>query len=169
MDVLLVDGYNMIGAWPELKVLKDKDLAQARQLLVEKMAEYQAYRKRRVIVVFDAYEVRGVENRYKQYKVEVIFTKENETADQCIERLVKEIKNVKTKVFVATSDYTEQRTIFAQGAFRVSARELAIELKGIQKEINQDIKVHQQAKARSKIPINEDVLQVFERWRRGKK
>ncbi|SES19784.1 hypothetical protein SAMN04487944_12318 [Gracilibacillus ureilyticus] len=169
MDVLLVDGYNMIGAWPDLKVLKDKDLDQARQLLVEKMAEYQAYRKRRVIVVFDAYEVRSVENRYKQFKVEVIFTKENETADQCIERLVKSIKNVKTKVFVATSDYTEQRTIFAQGAFRVSARELNIELKNIQKEINQDIKVHQQAKARSKIPLNDDVLQVFERWRRGEK
>ncbi|MFC4405029.1 NYN domain-containing protein [Gracilibacillus xinjiangensis] len=168
MDVLLVDGYNMIGAWPELKVLKDKDLDQARQLLVEKMAEYQAYRKRRVIVVFDAYEVRSVENRYKQFKVEVIFTKENETADQCIERLVKELKNVKTKVFVATSDYTEQRTIFAQGAFRISARELSIELKNIQKEINQDIKVHQQAKARSKIPLNDDILQVFEKWRRGK-
>ncbi|MFC4389202.1 NYN domain-containing protein [Gracilibacillus marinus] len=169
MDVLLVDGYNMIGAWEELQILKDKDLDKARQILVEKMAEYQAYRKRRVIVVFDAYEVRGVENRYKSYRVEVIFTKENETADQCIERLVKELKNVRTKVFVATSDYTEQRTIFAQGAFRMSARELDIELKNIEKEINQDIIQHKEQKIRSKIPLNDDVLEKFERWRRGNK
>ncbi|MFD2657904.1 NYN domain-containing protein [Gracilibacillus thailandensis] len=169
MDVLLVDGYNMIGAWEELKALKDKDLEQARLLLIDKMAEYQAYRKRKVIVVFDAYEVRGLENRQQQYKVEVIFTKENETADQCIERLVKEFKNVRTKVFVATSDYTEQRTIFAQGAFRISARELDIELRNIQKEIEVDIEEHQQNKIKSKIPLDDTVLQVFEKWRRGNK
>jgi uncharacterized protein len=169
MDVLLVDGYNMIGAWEELKALKDKDLEQARLLLIDKMAEYQAYRKRKVIVVFDAYEVRGLENRQQQYKVEVIFTKENETADQCIERLVKEFKNVRTKVFVATSDYTEQRTIFAQGAFRISARELDIELRNIQKEIEVDIEEHQQNKIKSKIPLDDTVLQVFEQWRRGNK
>ncbi|MDX8047390.1 NYN domain-containing protein [Gracilibacillus sp. S3-1-1] len=169
MDVLLVDGYNMIGAWEELKTLKDTDLDQARLLLIDKMAEYQAYRKRKVIIVFDAYEVRGLENRQEAYKVEVIFTKENETADQCIERLVKEFKNVRTKVFVATSDYTEQRTIFAQGAFRISARELDIELRNIQNEIELDIKEHKQNKIKSKIPLDDGVLQLFEKWRRGNK
>ncbi|UOQ83893.1 NYN domain-containing protein [Gracilibacillus salinarum] len=167
MDVLLVDGYNMIGAWTELKALKDHDLEQARLLLIDKMAEYQAYRKRKVVVVFDAYEVRGLENKQQQFKVEVIFTKENETADQCIERLVKKFKNVRTKVFVATSDYTEQRTIFAQGAFRVSARELDVELKNIQKEIAGDIIEHQQKKIKTKIPLDDKLLQVFEKWRRG--
>ncbi|WP_163539029.1 NYN domain-containing protein [Gracilibacillus sp. YIM 98692] len=167
MDVLLVDGYNMIGAWEELKQLREKDLEKARLLLIEKMAEYQAYRHQKVIIVFDAYEVRGIENRQQEYKVDVIFTKENETADQCIERLVKEFKNVKTKVYVATSDYTEQRTIFAQGAFRISARELQIEWNNIQKEIANDIREHQQKKIKSKIPISDDILQVFEKWRRG--
>src|SRR5699024_279356 len=169
MDVLLVDGYNMIRAWEELKVLKDSDLEQARILLIEKMAEYQAYRKRKVIIVFDAYEVRGVENKLEKNKIEVIFTKENETADQCIERLVKEYKNARTKVFVATSDYTEQRTIFAQGAFRMSARELDIELKNIQSEIDLDIKEHKQKKMKGTIPLDDSVLQVFEKWRRGNK
>ncbi|WP_066189160.1 MULTISPECIES: NYN domain-containing protein [Gracilibacillus] len=169
MDVLLVDGYNMIGAWEELKVLKDKDLEQARQLLIEKMAEYQAYRQRKVIIVFDAYEVRGLENHQEQYKVEVIFTKENETADQCIERLIKEFKNVRTKVFVATSDYTEQRTIFAQGAFRMSARELDIELNNIQGEIDVDIREHQAQQLKTKIPIDQEMLKLFENWRRGNK
>ena len=56
MDILLVDGYNIIGAWPELQELKNKDLAAARDRLVEIMAEYQAYTGYRVIVVFDAYE-----------------------------------------------------------------------------------------------------------------
>ncbi|GAE93775.1 hypothetical protein JCM21714_2880 [Gracilibacillus boraciitolerans JCM 21714] len=169
MDVLLVDGYNMIGAWEELQALKDSDLEQARILLIDKMAEYQAYRKRKVIVVFDAYEVRGLESKQQQYKVEVMFTKENETADQCIERLVKKIKNVRTKVYVATSDYTEQRTIFAQGAFRISARELNIELKNIEREIEMDIREHQQKKIKSKIPLDDATLQVFEEWRRGNK
>lgn len=167
MDVLLVDGYNMIGAWEDLNALKERDLEQARMLLIEKMAEYQAYRKRKVIIVFDAYEVRGLESREEKYRVEVVYTKENETADQCIERLVKEYKNVRTKVFVATSDYTEQRTIFAQGAFRISARELAIELKNIQKEIEMDIQEHKTSKLKSKIPLDDSVLRVFEKWRRG--
>ncbi|MDC3417777.1 NYN domain-containing protein [Aquibacillus salsiterrae] len=169
MVVLVVDGYNIIGDWPELKVLKDKDLDQARNILIEKMAEYQAYRGHRVIVVFDAYHVRGTETKYKNYHVDVIFTKENETADECIERLVKDIKNVKTQVYVATSDYTEQRTIFAQGALRKSARELYIETNNIQKEIEEEIKEHKKVQSSTKIPIKQDILDVFEKWRRGEK
>lgn len=169
MDVLLVDGYNIIGAWGELKKLRDDDLDQARNLLIEKMAEYSSYRKRRVIVVFDAYEVKGIENRHKHFNVEIIFTKEQETADECIERLIKELKNVKTKVFVATSDFAEQRTIFGQGAYRISARELAIEVQNIEREIEQDIKYHQDQTIRSTIPLDDNIRQLFEEWRRGKK
>ncbi|WP_186576184.1 NYN domain-containing protein [Aquibacillus kalidii] len=169
MVVLVVDGYNIIGAWEELQKLKDHDLEQARNILIEKMAEYQAYRGCRVIIVFDAYYVRGLETKVKDYKVEVIYTKENETADECIERLVKKLKNVKTQVYVATSDYTEQRTIFAQGALRKSARELYIETNNIQKEIAEDIRIHKTQRKPSKIPLNQDVLEVFEKWRRGNK
>ncbi|CQR48541.1 YacP-like NYN domain protein [Paraliobacillus sp. PM-2] len=169
MDVLLVDGYNMIGDWQELKKIKDIDLEQARNLLIEKMAEYQAYRGYRVIIVFDAYEVSGGETKHTNYKVEVIYTKEQETADECIERLVKELKNVKTKVYVATSDYTEQRTIFAQGAYRKSARELYLEIENIQQEIEDDLKSYKARQISTKIPIKQDVLEIFEQWRRGQK
>jgi len=169
MDVLLVDGYNMIGDWDELKRLKETDLEQARNLLIEKMAEYQSYRGYRVIVVFDAYEVQGLETKQKNHKVEVIYTKEQETADECIERLIKAFKNVKTKVYVATSDYTEQRTIFAQGALRKSARELCIETQNIQIEIENDLKSYISTQSAIKIPIKKDVLEVFEKWRRDKK
>ncbi|PXW87739.1 hypothetical protein DES38_11559 [Streptohalobacillus salinus] len=167
MDVLLVDGYNMIGDWPELQVLKDKDLDQARQILIEKMAEYKAYRGYRVIVVFDAYEVKGLGSEDNKYDVEIIYTREKETADECIERLVKQLKNVRTKVYVATSDYTEQRTIFQQGAYRKSARELELEIKHIQAEITEDL-VRYKAQKQTRQPIvNDTVWEALEKMRRG--
>ncbi|GGA88452.1 NYN domain-containing protein [Ornithinibacillus halotolerans] len=168
MVVLIVDGYNIIGDWEELKQLKKKDLSQARDRLIELMAEYQAYSGSRVIIVFDAYYVRGIESKLKQFKVEIIYTKEKETADECIERLVKKLKNVKTQVYVATSDYTEQRVTFGQGALRKSARELSIELENLEREITNDVTKHQQNKPKSKIPLNDEILATFEKWRRGK-
>lgn len=168
MVVLIVDGYNIIGDWDELKQLKQKDLSQARDRLIELMAEYQAYSGSRVIIVFDAYYVRGIESKLKQYKVEIIYTKEKETADECIERLVKKVKNVRTQIYVATSDYEEQRMIFGQGALRKSARELKIELENMNREISHSVSEHMKARPKSKIPLNEDILEKFEKWRRGK-
>ncbi|WP_156645024.1 NYN domain-containing protein [Lentibacillus sp. JNUCC-1] len=167
MIILVVDGYNIIGDWEELKALKDKDIDQARNRLVEMMAEYQAYTGHRVIVVFDAYEAPGRGSKLNPFGVEVIYTKENETADERIERYVKDLKNVQTKVYVATSDYTEQRTIFAQGALRKSARELYIELEGINNGIAKDIERYRNVQPHSKIPLNDEMLALFERWRRG--
>jgi len=169
MDVLLVDGYNIIGDWDELKALRETDLDQARQLLIEKMAEYQSYRGMRVIVVYDAYDVKGPESKNTQYNIEIIYTKEKETADQCIERLVKKYKNVKTKVYVATSDFAEQRTIFQQGAYRKSARELAIEMDQIEKEISDDLKSFESKKQTRSLPLNQEILAHFEKMRRGRR
>jgi len=135
MDILLVDGYNIIGAWPELNSLKKKELSAARDRLVEIMAEYQAYTGYRVIIVFDAYFVSGTQKKYQNYKVEVMFTKESETADERIEKLAITLNNRKTQVHVATSDYTEQWAIFGQGALRKSARELLTETNLIEKKI----------------------------------
>lgn len=167
MDVLVVDGYNIIGDWDELKRLKDIDLEQARNRLIEKMAEYQAYTGYRVIIIFDAYYVSGTANKLRQYKVEIIYTKENETADERIEKLVKELKNVVNQVYVATSDYAEQRTIFGRGALRKSARELYIEIIDMETEIKESIKQQKKAKRHIKIPLTEDILEKFEKWRRG--
>ncbi len=167
MNILLVDGYNIIGDWDELKRLRDKDMAQARDLLIERMAEYQAYTGTKVIIVFDAYEIPGKETKLKKFKVEVIFTKENETADERIERLIKKLKNVKTQVYVATSDYTEQRTIFAQGALRISARELKMELEDMENEIVTHLHEQQKQQPQTKIVLDEDILERFEKLRRG--
>lgn len=169
MNILVVDGYNMIGAWSELKRLKDKDLAKARDLLIEWMADYQAYSGCKVIIVFDAYEVRGLQTNLKTYNVEIIFTKEKETADECIERLIKSLKNVKNQVYVATSDFAEQRTVFGQGALRKSARELYIELKNIEREIEIEIEEYSTGGFQPKIPLDPKVRNAFERMRRGMK
>ena len=169
MDILLVDGYNIIGDWPELKSLKNKDLAAARDLLVERMAEYQAFSGFRVIVVFDAYYVQGTEKKYKNHKIEVIFTKKNETADERIEKLAISLRNRKTQIHVATSDYTEQWAIFGQGALRISARELENEMNSIKKGIEKSVKNIQEKMPISKIPISTEMAEIFEKWRRGEK
>lgn len=168
MNVLIVDGYNIIGAWDELQKVKEQDLGQARDHLIELMADYQAYTGYRVIIVFDAQYVPGTESKQKAYKVDLIFTKENETADECIERLVKVYKNVSNQVYVATSDFLEQRITFGRGALRKSARELFVELKDIEREIGDKIKLHKKKRPQSKITLNDEVLERFEKWRRGR-
>lgn len=168
-DILLVDGYNIIGAWPDLRKLKDKDLSSARDLLIEKMAEYQAYTGYRVIIVFDAHLVQGTEKKSKNYKVEVIFTKKNETADERIEKLAIQLNNIRTQVHVATSDYTEQWAIFGQGALRKSARELLNEMNSIEKGIGKSLKKIQEKKPVSKIPLTDEMAEIFEKWRRGER
>ncbi|WP_409303720.1 NYN domain-containing protein [Peribacillus sp. SCS-155] len=168
MNILLVDGYNIIGAWPELRELKERDLSAARDRLIEKMAEYQAYTGFRVIIVFDAHFVQGIARKYKNYKVEIIFTRENETADERIEKMAIELNNIKTQIHVATSDFTEQWVIFGQGALRKSARELLNEMNHIKGEIAKNVKTTTQKKPASKIPLTEEMAEIFEKWRRGK-
>ncbi|HEX6922667.1 MAG TPA: NYN domain-containing protein [Bacillales bacterium] len=169
MDILLVDGYNMIGAWPELQQLKATDFAAARDLLIDKMAEYQAYTGYKVIVVFDAHSVTGGARRTKNYLVDVIYTKENETADERIEKLAIELNDVRTQVHVATSDATEQWTIFGQGAVRKSARDLLSEVKGIEQRVSVKVDEGNRKKPSGKIRISDDVAEIFEKWRRGGK
>jgi uncharacterized protein len=167
MNILLVDGYNIIGTWPELRELKNKDLAAARDKLIEKMAEYQGYTGFRVIVVFDAYGVQGLEKREKNYQVEVIFTKENETADERIEKLSIALSNRKTQIHVATSDYTEQWAIFGQGALRISARELLNEMNVIEAGIEKRVDHIKKNTPQSKIRLSDEMAEIFEKWRRG--
>lgn len=168
-DVLLVDGYNIIGAWPELQQLKQEDFAQARDRLIERMAEFQANRGWRVIVIFDAHLVPGIEKRKKQYRVEVVFTRENETADERIEKLVSELSDRLTQIHVATSDLVEQWVVFAQGALRISARELEIAMKEVDRVIAQKLKDSIEQRPLSKIPLTDEVAAEFEKMRRGGK
>ena len=169
MDILLVDGYNMIGAWKELRALKADKLIDARDRLIEMMAEYKAFSGWRVIVVFDAHLVPGIEKKKKQFDVEVIFTRENETADERIEKLTVQLMTRRDQVHVATSDLTEQWVVFAQGALRISARELEIEMELVQENITKKVKAIHEQKPGSKIQLPLEVAEIFEKWRRGMK
>lgn len=168
-DILLVDGYNIIGAWPELRTLKLASLAEARDRLIERMAEYKAHTGWRVIVLFDAHLMRGTEKKNWKHNVEVVFTRENETADERIEKLVSELSGRRVQIHVATSDLTEQWVIFAQGALRKSARELEIEMNEIDKLITKKVKEIQEERPFSKIQLSDEVAEIFEKWRRGMK
>lgn len=166
-DILLVDGYNIIGDWPELKLLKKCNFEGARDQLIEKMAEYQAYSGMKVCVVFDAHMVPGVGKKYINYRLEIVYTKENETADERIEKLVKQLKNINTQVYVATSDCVEQSVTFGYGALRISARELRTEMDVIEKGIKHELKRSKKQRKSLKIPISDEMTEIFEKWRRG--
>lgn len=166
-NILLVDGYNIIGAWKELRPLRDNNLEDARARLIELMAEYKASTGWRVIVVFDAYMSPGIEQLYVHSGVDVIYTRKNETADERIEKLTLELKGRLVQIHVATSDMTEQNVIFGQGALRKSARELEIEMKAIQSRISNNVKITQENKPSSRIQLSDDIVEKFEKWRRG--
>ncbi|MGM9944340.1 MAG: NYN domain-containing protein [Lysinibacillus sp.] len=168
-NILLVDGYNMIGAWKELRFLRDENFEDARDRLVELMAEYKAVKGWRVIVVFDAHLVPGTEQLYIQHDVEVIFTRKNETADERIEKLSTDLKGRKIQIHVATSDMTEQNVVFGHGALRKSARELEIEMEIIQSNISRKVKETQSEKPSRRINLPDDIALTLEKWRRGLK
>lgn len=168
-DVLLVDGYNMIGAWKELSALARTDLQDARDRLLVRLADYQGFSGTRVIVVFDAYRVPGLGKSFTESKVQVYFTKEKETADECIERLVGELSSRRRQIYVATSDMVEQHVIFGQGALRLSARELYIELEQNDKELGRKIKDDYQKKSTKNTidsKLTPEMRKMFEKWRR---
>lgn len=138
-DVLLVDGYNMIGSWPNLVPLKEQDkMEDARDLLLREISDYSHYKKIKTIVVFDAQFVPGMQKKYKYHSVEVVFTQEDETADAYIEANLENYQNVLTNVTVATSDYAEQRIVLGKGSSRKSAPELYKDVQESKKEIKSD-------------------------------
>ena len=120
-EYLLVDGYNIIFAWDELKTIAEENLDAARKQLCDILSNYRGFRKCRVIAVFDAYKVKGGQGSVEKYHgIHVVYTKEAETADAYIERATYEIGK-HHRVRVATSDGPEQLIILGHGALRISA------------------------------------------------
>ena len=133
-EYLLVDGYNVIFAWPELKELAAVNIDSARGKLQDILCNYQAFKGCELILVFDAYRVQGHETEILSYhNIHVVYTKEAETADQYIEKFAHENKG-RYQVSVATSDGLEQIIIRGQGCGLLSARELEEEVKRSGKE-----------------------------------
>ena len=135
---LLVDGYNVIFAWPELNELAKVNLDGARGRLLDILCNYQAIRQVNLIAVFDAYRLAGHPTEYQDYhNIHVVYTKEAETADRYIERFAHENAQ-KYDVTVATSDGMEQIIIVGEGCHLISSRELQEEILQASREILED-------------------------------
>lgn len=134
-NYLLVDGYNIIFAWKDLKELAKDNMESARVKLMDILCNYQGYMQTTVILVFDAYKVKGNHGDIEKYNnIYVVYTKEAETADQYIEKTVHKIAK-DNNVTVATSDALEQIIIFGHGAVRLSAQGFAEEVRRVEEEM----------------------------------
>ena len=144
-EYLLVDGYNVIFDWPDLKALAARDLSAAREALIQILCNYQGYHQCNLIVVFDAYRVTGGTGAVeRQGAVWVIYTKEAETADAYIEKVTYELGKLKEerRVRAVTSDGAEQLIILGHGTLRVSSRMFRREMEATEREIAAIIAAH---------------------------
>lgn len=136
-EYLLVDGYNIIFAWEELNELAKASIDAARNKLMDILSNYQGFIGCTLILVFDAYKVKGNQGEVQKYhNIYVVYTKEAETADQYIEKTTHEIGR-KYKVTVATSDALEQVIVMGQGAYRISVRDFYEEVERTEKQIRE--------------------------------
>ena len=136
-EYLLVDGYNIIFAWEELNELAKASIDAARNKLMDILSNYQGFIGCTLILVFDAYKVKGNQGEVQKYhNIYIVYTKEAETADQYIEKTTHEIGR-KYKVTVATSDALEQVIVMGQGAYRISARDFYEEVERTEKQIRE--------------------------------
>lgn len=134
-EFVLVDGYNIIFAWEELKTLAKQNMDAARERLIGMLCNYQGYQNCRVIVVFDAYKVKGGTRRIERHdNIDVVYTKEAETADTYIEKTTYQLGK-KYRVRVATSDATVQMIILGNHATRISANDFKKEVDQVNEEI----------------------------------
>ena len=136
-EYLLVDGYNVIFAWEELAELARTDLDAARHRLIQILCNYQGYRRCELILVFDAYKVKGNPGSIeRQHGIHVVYTKEAETADMYIEKVTHTLAK-EHRVRVATSDGLEQIIILGHGAVRVPARQFREEVEQVERVIRE--------------------------------
>ena len=169
---LIIDGYNMIGQSRELSKVARESLEEAREQLLDVIANYNAVVADEIVCVFDAYEQSGIEREYMYHGVKTVFTKEKETADSYIERYVYNLYNKHTThITVVTSDMSEQHAIFGAGAYRVSSREMWRDLKENAMTVSKSVDDFNERKPRTRISLSKDVLAEFKKIRRvyGKK
>ena len=136
-EVLIVDGYNIIHAWPELKSMAQTSLEDARTALLDRLSNFQGLNQSVIIVVFDGYMVKGGKgSSFRHNGLHVVYTKEAETADRYIERMAEKMpKDIFLRV--ATSDALEQVIIMGKGAVRISASEFMDEVMDAEKSMRE--------------------------------
>ena len=172
--LLVVDGYNVLGAWPELS--KGKPLADARDALIHRLHDYAGYSGQRIVLVFDAWlSDRTERSSETRGPLTIVFTQKGETADHYIERLcdehARQVELGRLELRVATSDGTEQTVVFGRGAVRISSRELIYEMRQARQSGAQYAHPAGRASGRTTIMehMPEDVRAQLEKLRRGEK
>lgn len=165
--LIIVDGYNIIYNWPDLKLLSDEKMELAREKLIERLNSYAGYTGNEIKLVFDGHLVkRGKGSRQRIGEIEVIFTKSGKTADQAIEKMVQKAHK---ETYVVTGDETEQWVTFGRGAWRMTPQEFYKELTATLEEM----------KSYSKEPVVTErylfqrlkdwkITEILERLRRSK-
>jgi predicted RNA-binding protein with PIN domain len=166
-EYLIVDGYNVINAWPDLREIAAYSLEDARIRLIDILRDYQGYRGIKIIIVFDAHMTDSTIGYMEQYgELQVIYTKKGETADHYIERWVNKFGE-NNNTWVATSDFLEQTIVMSKGGIRMSARELQEEIQRLYKERKENYTKGQEGGANSLGDrINPEVLGKLEALRR---
>lgn len=169
IEYLLVDGYNIIFAWDNLKILAESSLDHARIKLINILSNFQGYTGQNIIVVFDAHKVNNGKGSIETYNnITVVYTKEKETADNYIERTAKTLSK-KYKIKVATSDALEQIIIMGTGALRVSAKGLYREIQESKKEITKTYIQDRPVKNNMLIEnLDEETAKILENMRMSK-
>lgn len=169
MRIVFIDGYNVLNSWPNLKEGKNDSFQGRRQKLINILHNYGVYSGSKVILVFDGHKVTGnIENKEEVNKnLSIIFTKDGETADSYIEKNVHEVGR-KYEVYVVTSDWLEQQTIFQRGAVRMSSLEFYNEVIDTEKNIRTKTeKIKVSNKNHLQDNIDSDVLRKLEEIRRS--
>ena len=167
-EYLLVDGYNIIHAWEDLRELAKVNIEAARSKLMDILCNYQGFKRCTVILVFDAYNVEGdILEIQKYHNIHVVYTKEAETADQYIEKVVHEIGR-KYHVTVATSDGVEQVVTLGQGGTLISAREFLEEVRYVEAAIREEAAIRRES-VRTYLfdQVDEELARKMEKVRLG--
>lgn len=165
-EYLFIDGYNVINQWRYYREVSG-NIANSRNKLIELLVEYQAYRGIKVIVVFDAHLVKGsLEKKETIAGVEVVYTKEYETADSYIEKQLDKIGRYE-KVQVATSDSAIQQIVISRGGTRISAQEMLLELENTKKDIRTKTDKPRQKGTNIDQVLDQETLKKLEKIRRN--
>ncbi|KJY62571.1 uncharacterized protein JG30_03600 [Bombilactobacillus mellifer] len=165
-QILIVDGYNVIGTWPQLKKLKSQDhLEDARDQLLAILANYRKFFEGQIIVVFDAMYVPGIKEHFNKWDLDVIFTPEDMTADTYIQNLSEKLNTITNQVTVVTSDQAVQWTIFSRGAIRIPSYELYRRIQEMKRELNLESKEHHDRSIQRTTPWRDDQLEELARLR----
>jgi len=167
---VFVDGYNVISCWSELREIKEYSLDSARQKLLDYLQNYATYKGYKIYAVFDAHMKNGSIEKKERISENLIqvFTKEGETADSYIEKIVNNIGR-KIEVCVITSDSLEQQLVFQRGAIRMSSLEFYFEVKEAENRIrNKTKKEYSEKKHLLEDRIDQEVLEKLEKIRRSR-